>query len=231
MTEFHTWDPHKAAKDHRSGRLLFQAQELSCRRRAAIARRCVYKDNDAMATIRLAVCLEKLGGPTKPRAEYESYLKILPHGPQAEEAQKAIDRLKKAQRPERNNSSRDRVTPMYGLSLQSLQIFVWRSGLASQYERLDCPHLRRGLPCPRAASPRIRLAGHFGPECALPFDRTAWMIASMHRGRSAPSGCAARLQPAPDHQHRGSVHQRPQREHEPRVLAGSATHAPRQPGA
>jgi hypothetical protein len=28
------------------------------------------------------------------RKEYESYLRILPHGPQAEEARKAIDRLK-----------------------------------------------------------------------------------------------------------------------------------------
>jgi hypothetical protein len=27
-------------------------------------------------------------------SEYESYLKILPHGPEAEQAQKAIDRLK-----------------------------------------------------------------------------------------------------------------------------------------
>ena len=42
-----------------------------------------YKDNDAVATIRLAVCLEKLGILDDARAEYESYLKILPHGPQA----------------------------------------------------------------------------------------------------------------------------------------------------
>jgi hypothetical protein len=42
----------------------------------------------------LAICLEKLERPDDARAEYESYLKILPHGPQAEEAQKAISRLK-----------------------------------------------------------------------------------------------------------------------------------------
>src|SRR6266699_5256339 len=53
-----------------------------------------YKDNDAVATFRLAVCLEKMDQPDEARKEYESYLKILPHGPQAEEAQKAIDRLK-----------------------------------------------------------------------------------------------------------------------------------------
>ena len=55
-----------------------------------------YKDNDAIATFRLAVCLEKLGRPDDARAEYESYLRILPHGPQADEAQKSIDRLKSA---------------------------------------------------------------------------------------------------------------------------------------
>ena len=53
-----------------------------------------YKENDAVATIRLAVSLEKLGMLDDARNEYESYLKILPHGPEAEQAQKAIDRLK-----------------------------------------------------------------------------------------------------------------------------------------
>jgi Flp pilus assembly protein TadD len=53
-----------------------------------------YKDNDALATFRLAICLEKLGILDDARAEYESYLKILPHGPQSSEALKAISRLK-----------------------------------------------------------------------------------------------------------------------------------------
>ena len=53
-----------------------------------------YKDNDAVATFRLAQCLEKMDLPDQARQEYESYLKILPHGPQAEAARKAIDRLK-----------------------------------------------------------------------------------------------------------------------------------------
>jgi Flp pilus assembly protein TadD len=55
-----------------------------------------YKQNDAEATYHLAVCLEKLDQPDDARTEYESYLKILPHGPQAEQAQKAIERLKGA---------------------------------------------------------------------------------------------------------------------------------------
>jgi hypothetical protein len=32
--------------------------------------------------------------PDEARKEYESYLKILPNGPQAQEVQKAVDRLK-----------------------------------------------------------------------------------------------------------------------------------------
>ena len=54
----------------------------------------IYKANDAVATFRLAVCLEKMDQTDEARKEYESYLKILPHGPQAEAARKAIDRLK-----------------------------------------------------------------------------------------------------------------------------------------
>jgi Flp pilus assembly protein TadD len=52
-----------------------------------------FKENDAVATLKLAECLEKLGVFDDARAEYESYLKILPHGPESEQAQKAIDRL------------------------------------------------------------------------------------------------------------------------------------------
>ena len=91
--EFHTWDPHKAAKSVEVGDFYFKRKNYRAaqeRYREALR----YKDNDAIATIRLAICLEKLGVLDDARAEYESYLKILPHGPQAPEAQKAIDRLK-----------------------------------------------------------------------------------------------------------------------------------------
>lgn len=93
VTEFHTWDPHKAAKSVEVGDFYFKRKNYRAaedRYREALR----YKDNDAVATIRLAVCLEKLGILDDARAEYESYLRILPHGPQAEEAQKAIERLK-----------------------------------------------------------------------------------------------------------------------------------------
>jgi tetratricopeptide (TPR) repeat protein len=93
ITEFHTWDPHKAAKSVEVGDFYFKRQNYRAaedRYREALR----YKDNDAVATIRLAECLEKLGISDDALAEYQSYLKILPHGPHASEAQKAIDRLK-----------------------------------------------------------------------------------------------------------------------------------------
>ena len=93
ITEFHAWDPHKAAKSIEVGDFYYKRKNYKAaeeRYREALR----YKDNDAVATIRLAVCLEKLGVLDDARSEYESYLKILPHGPEAEQAQKAIDRLK-----------------------------------------------------------------------------------------------------------------------------------------
>lgn len=94
LTEFHPWDPHKAAKNIEVGDFYFKRKNYRAaedRYREAL----LYKDNDALATFRLAVCLEKMDQPEEARKEYESYLKILPHGPQAEEANKAIDRLKR----------------------------------------------------------------------------------------------------------------------------------------
>jgi hypothetical protein len=42
----------------------------------------------------LAECQEKTGKPAEAVTYYEAYLKILPHGPLAPDAQKALDRLK-----------------------------------------------------------------------------------------------------------------------------------------
>jgi tetratricopeptide (TPR) repeat protein len=91
--EFHPWNPHKAAKDVEVGDYYFKRKNYrgaESRYREAL----FYKDNDAIATFRLAVCLEKMDQPDDARKEYESYLKILPHGPQADEARKAVSRLK-----------------------------------------------------------------------------------------------------------------------------------------
>ena len=94
VAEFHPWDPHKAAKDVEVGDFYFKRKNYRAaedRYREAL----LYKDNDALATFRLGECLEKLGQPGAARDNYESYLKILPHGPFAEEARKSVERLKK----------------------------------------------------------------------------------------------------------------------------------------
>jgi tetratricopeptide (TPR) repeat protein len=93
INEFHTWDPHKAAKDIEVGDFYFKRRNYKAaedRYREALS----YKEDDAVATFRLALSLEKLGVLDDARTEYQSYLKILPHGPEAPQAQKALDRLK-----------------------------------------------------------------------------------------------------------------------------------------
>ena len=93
VSEFHPWNPHKAAKDIEVGDFYFKRKNYRAaedRYREAL----FYKENDAVATFRLAVCLDKTDQLDEARKEYENYLKILPHGPQSEEAQKAIQRLK-----------------------------------------------------------------------------------------------------------------------------------------
>lgn len=96
--EFHPWDPHRAAKDVEVGDFYFKRRNYRAaedRYREAL----LYKPNDAIATYRLALSLEKLDMPDAARKEYAGYLQILPHGPQAEEAKKAIDRLNPAKNP------------------------------------------------------------------------------------------------------------------------------------
>jgi tetratricopeptide (TPR) repeat protein len=92
-TEFHLWDPHKAAKDIEVGDYYFKRKNYigaESRYREAL----VYKENDAVAIYKLAVCLEKMNRSDEAISEYEGYLKILPYGPEAGEAKKAIERLK-----------------------------------------------------------------------------------------------------------------------------------------
>jgi tetratricopeptide (TPR) repeat protein len=89
----HPWDPHRAGKDIEVGDFYFKKKNYKAaedRYREAL----FYKDNDALATYRLAICLEKLDRPDEALEEFENYLRILPHGPQAADAKKAIDRLK-----------------------------------------------------------------------------------------------------------------------------------------
>jgi tetratricopeptide (TPR) repeat protein len=93
VQEMHPWDPHKAAKDVEVGDFYFKRKNY----RAALERykdALIYKPNDAVANFRLAECFEKTGGQDDAAMHYREYLKILPHGPQAADAQKALERLK-----------------------------------------------------------------------------------------------------------------------------------------
>jgi tetratricopeptide (TPR) repeat protein len=94
VQEFHQFDPHKAAKAVEIGDFYFKRKNYA----AAVSRyreALLFKPNDAIATFRLAQALEQSRNFAEARKEYESYLKILPHGPSAAEARKALGRLPK----------------------------------------------------------------------------------------------------------------------------------------
>lgn len=92
VQEVHPWDPHKAAKDVEVGDYYFKRKNY----KAAIQRykhALVYKSDDAVAHFRLAESLDKTGNSGEAVEHYRQYLKILPHGPYSEDAQKALARL------------------------------------------------------------------------------------------------------------------------------------------
>jgi len=100
VQEMRPWDPHKAAKDVEVGDFYFKRKNYH----AALERykeALIYKPNDAVANFRLAECLEKTGNPSEALVHYQEYLKILPHGPLAPDAEKAQERLK-ADNPKAN---------------------------------------------------------------------------------------------------------------------------------
>ncbi len=90
--EFHPFDPHRAAKDVEVGDFYFKQHNY----RAAVSRyreALLYKPNDAIATFSLADALEKSGDLQEAAQNYRAYLKILPNGPKARDAHKALQRL------------------------------------------------------------------------------------------------------------------------------------------
>jgi tetratricopeptide (TPR) repeat protein len=95
VQEFHPWNPMKALKDIEVGDYYFKRKNY----KAALDRykeALYYKDNDAVASFRLAVCQEKIGSKAEARKYYEQYLKILPEGPLAKDAHASLERLAKA---------------------------------------------------------------------------------------------------------------------------------------
>ncbi|MGA2202004.1 MAG: tetratricopeptide repeat protein [Terriglobales bacterium] len=96
VQEFHPWNPMKALKDIEVGDYYLKRKNY----RAALDRykeALYYKDGDAVASFRLAVCQEKLGDKAEAKKYYQQYLKILPEGPLAKDARASLDRLAKAQ--------------------------------------------------------------------------------------------------------------------------------------
>ena len=94
VQEFHQWNPMEALKDIEVGDYYFKRKNY----KGALERykhALVYKENDAVATFRLAVCQERMSDPAGALANYTAYLKILPTGPFADEAKQAIERLHK----------------------------------------------------------------------------------------------------------------------------------------
>lgn len=97
VSEFHPWDPHRAAKDIEVGDFYFKRanyRAAESRYREALQ----FKPNDAEATFKLAEALDRQHSP-EAKGFYEQYLKILPSGEFAKPAQDAIERLKNGAQP------------------------------------------------------------------------------------------------------------------------------------
>jgi tetratricopeptide (TPR) repeat protein len=93
VQEMKPYDPHRAEKNVEVGDYLMRRKSY----RAAESRyreALEYKPNDALATFRLAVVLEKSGQLEEAWQRYQEYLKILPQGPFAKDCRKALARLK-----------------------------------------------------------------------------------------------------------------------------------------
>ena len=89
-----SYDPHKADKNIEVGDYYFKQENY----RAAESRyreALEWKPGDAIATYKLGEVLEKEGNLTQARQNYEAYLKILPDGPLADKAKKALERIEK----------------------------------------------------------------------------------------------------------------------------------------
>jgi tetratricopeptide (TPR) repeat protein len=96
VQEFHPWNPLKAKKDIEIGDFYFKRKNY----KGALERykeALYYKEGDALASFRLAVCQEKLGDKDEAKKYYAAYLKILPEGPFAKDAQASLNRLAKTQ--------------------------------------------------------------------------------------------------------------------------------------
>lgn len=94
VLELHEWNPMRAMKDVEVGDYYYGRGSY----KAAVSRyreALEFKPRDAVATFKLARTLEKMKDYDEARVRYEEYLAILKDGPNAGEARKALERLKK----------------------------------------------------------------------------------------------------------------------------------------
>jgi len=99
VQELHAWNPYRAVKDDEVGDFYFKRKNY----KAALARyqdALDFKENDAVATFRMAQCYEKLDQPDQAISHFRQYLKILPDGPYAKEARKSLDKLGASEKAE-----------------------------------------------------------------------------------------------------------------------------------
>jgi tetratricopeptide (TPR) repeat protein len=92
VSEMKPWNPHQADKDVEVGIYYFKQNNYKAaesRFREAL----FWQDNHAEANYWLGNALEKLKQPSEARYYYEEYLKILPNGPLAKDAKKALSRV------------------------------------------------------------------------------------------------------------------------------------------
>ena len=105
VQEMHPWNPYRAMKDDEVGEFYFKKKAY----KAALARyqdALVWKEKDAVANFRMAQCYEKLDQPDLAIQHYQEYLKILPQGPFAKEAHKALEKLKAPEATEKIQSKK-----------------------------------------------------------------------------------------------------------------------------
>jgi len=92
VQEMHPWNPYRATKDDEVGDFYFKRGNY----KAAVARyedALQFKEHDAVANFRLGECYEKMDQPEEAIAHYKEYLRILPEGPDAKRARKALEKL------------------------------------------------------------------------------------------------------------------------------------------
>lgn len=94
VNEMHPWNPHRAMKNIEVGDYYFKQKNY----KAALSRyqeALSYKPGDAEATFKIAASFDKLGEKDDARENYAAYLKILPNGKYAKDAERALARLPK----------------------------------------------------------------------------------------------------------------------------------------